>query len=132
MKAKVIILVAMISGALVVALGAIGSHALHDILNLNNRAETYQTAIRYQAFHTIALLAIGILASLTRSKLLDYGVYCMLIGMVLFSGSLYLLSLFNLFYLTYITPVGGLLLVASWLLLFYAIYRGEWITNNRE
>jgi uncharacterized membrane protein YgdD (TMEM256/DUF423 family) len=131
MKPKIIILVAMISGALVVALGAIGSHALQDILNHNNRVETYQTAVRYHAFHTIALLCIGILARLIRSHIIVYGTYCMLAGMVLFSGSLYLLGLTNHLYLAYITPVGGILLVVSWLFLFYAVYRGEWISNYR-
>jgi len=130
MKKKKILLIAMISGALVVALGAVGSHALKDILLLNNRLETYETAIRYHAFHTIALFCIGILIRMIRSDQLIYGAYCMLAGMVLFSGSLYGLSLSNRLFLAYITPVGGILLLTSWLILFYGIYKGEWIFMN--
>ncbi len=132
MKSKIILLIATISGALVVALGAVGSHALRDILIENDRLETFQTAIRYHSFHTIALLGFGILSKLIPSRQLLYGVYAMLVGMVLFSGSLYLLSLYNQVYLAYITPFGGILLIASWLILFFAIYRGEWITIGRE
>lgn len=130
MSKKIILLIAMISGALVVALGAIGSHALKDLLLLNNRVETYETAIRYHAFHTIALFCIGILIRLLRSNQLFYGAYCMLAGMVLFSGSLYGLSLSNHLYLAYITPLGGILLITSWLILFYGIYKGEWTFMN--
>jgi uncharacterized membrane protein YgdD (TMEM256/DUF423 family) len=132
MRTKFILLVAMISGALVVALGAVGSHVLHDLLLHNDRVDTYHTAIRYHAFHTVALFCIGILGRIIRSNQLALAAYCMLAGMILFSGSLYLLSLVDQLFLAYITPVGGILLIVSWLILFFAIYRGKWIIRNQE
>lgn len=132
MRAKIIILIAAVSGILVVGLGAIGSHALEDLLIANNRVETFQTAIRYHSFHTVALLCLGILERLINSRRLVYGTCAMLIGMILFSGSLYLLSIFNHIYFAYITPFGGVLLILSWLILFFAVYQGEWIVRNRE
>ncbi|MBR9998044.1 MAG: DUF423 domain-containing protein [Cyclobacteriaceae bacterium] len=129
---KIILLTAAISGALVVGLGAVGSHVLGDLLISNERTDTYLTAIRYHSFHTIALLCFGILSRLIHSEFITRGIYLMIAGMVLFSGSLYLLSLYDKIWFAYITPVGGILLILSWMTLFYGIYQGKWTVNNRE
>jgi len=127
MKEKYILLIAAFSGALVVGLGAIGSHALESTLIANNRMETYETAIRYHSFHTVVLFCLGILQSLLFSRKLLAGAYIMILGMILFSGSLYLLSLSDIVFFAYITPMGGILLIISWLFVLAGIYRGKWV-----
>jgi uncharacterized membrane protein YgdD (TMEM256/DUF423 family) len=123
MKEKVILLIAAVSGMLVIGLGAVGSHALEGTLTANNRLETYETAVFYHSFHTIALFCIGILQLHFRSKNLMNGAYIMISGIILFSGSLYLLSLSDKEFFAYITPFGGVLFLLSWALVFYGIYK---------
>jgi uncharacterized membrane protein YgdD (TMEM256/DUF423 family) len=130
-KIKIILMVAAISGALVVGLGAIGSHALEETLAASGRTGTYQTAIRYHSFHTLAILFSGLLSMHVRSRHITSGIYLMFAGMVLFSGSLYLLSLWNKFWLVYITPAGGILLILSWIMLFAGIYKARWDVKSR-
>ncbi len=126
MKNKVILLIAAVSGALVVALGAVGAHALEQTLIGNNRLETYQLAVRYHSFHTLAFLALGMIQTIFRSRYILYSFYLMLSGTIFFSGSLYLLSITDQSIYAFTTPAGGILLIISWLVFFYAIYNGKW------
>jgi uncharacterized membrane protein YgdD (TMEM256/DUF423 family) len=128
---KIILMFAAISGALVVGLGAIGSHALEETLAASGLTGTYQTAIRYHSFHTLAILFAGLLSLFARSRYILTSIYLMFAGMVLFSGSLYLLCLWNKFWLVYITPAGGILLILSWIMLFFGIYQAEWDVKIR-
>ena len=114
-----------VSGILAVILGAFGAHKLKEIISAEDIA-IYETGIRYEFYHTFALLAVGILAYLKPSSLLNKSGYAFSIGILLFSGSLYGLSLrsvseVNLNWLGPVTPIGGLLLILGWLLLLMSL-----------
>lgn len=98
-----------------VVLGAFGAHALKDSLIANETTEAWKTAVNYQMWHAIALILCGILQNKSGSYLgcaLFFG-----FGSLLFSGSLYWISLGGPIWLGPITPIGGLCLIAGWLLL---------------
>ena len=122
MIVKLFIIVGAINGFLAVALGAFGAHALKEKLSEKYLA-IWETAVQYQMFHALALIAIGILMS---SKLigpvssLNTAGYLMIAGIVLFAGSLYVLSLTGIGILGAITPIGGLAFLAGWILLIVA------------
>jgi uncharacterized membrane protein YgdD (TMEM256/DUF423 family) len=126
------------SGAIAVALGALGAHFLKSKLEAGFITEinlhTFDTAVKYQIYHAIALLAVSLLADKFKDKLFLKAGYCFMIGTVLFSGSLYLLSLAGIFGLTNIhwlgpiTPVGGLFFIAGWILLGCAALKRNTIT----
>ena len=103
-------------------MGAFGAHALKEKLSEKYLA-IWETAVQYQMFHALALIAIGILMS---SKLigpvssLNTAGYFMIAGIVLFSGSLYVLSLTGIGILGAITPIGGLAFLVGWILLIVA------------
>ncbi len=110
-----------ISGMLAVMLGAFGAHKLKEIISTEDIA-IYETGIRYQFYHSFAILAVGILLYLKPTSLLIKSGYAFAIGILLFSGSIYGLSLrklgeVNLNWLGPITPIGGLFLIMGWLLL---------------
>jgi uncharacterized membrane protein YgdD (TMEM256/DUF423 family) len=110
MSQRTILVVAGILGFLSVALGAFGAHALKELLEANGRSETFELAVRYQFFHTLALLFIG--ASHSRNH--SMAALLFLLGILLFSGSLYFLALTNSTRLVMITPIGGLVLLSAW------------------
>lgn len=120
---KFILVTASALGAFSVMIGAFGAHILHDILEMKGRVGTFETAVQYQFYHTLALLAIGLLMYRVEDRLLDYAGIAMLAGIALFCGSLYLLSVSGYRSLGMITPVGGLFLIAGWILLFYVTYK---------
>lgn len=105
--------IAALLGFLGVALGAFGAHALKDLLARHNMTDVWKTAVLYQLIHAVVLL---FLASRTTLNLATYN--CFLIGIILFSGSLYLLATTGAKWLGPITPIGGLFLLAGWVLLF--------------
>ena len=112
-----------LGGLLAVALGAFGSHALRDRLD-DYALRIFETAVQYQFFHSLALLAVGIL--LLRAPdltLLRASTWLFAIGIVLFSGSLYALSLSGVRMLGAITPLGGLAFVAGWACLATASWK---------
>ncbi|MCF6313984.1 MAG: DUF423 domain-containing protein [Verrucomicrobiales bacterium] len=92
-----------------VALGAFGAHGLEDLLQENDRLDTWQTAVFYQLIHAMAVWVLALLAP-ERSKV----ALCFALGVVVFSGSLYVLSLTNILWLGAITPLGGLLFLGGW------------------
>jgi uncharacterized membrane protein YgdD (TMEM256/DUF423 family) len=100
-----------------VGMGAFGAHALKKILSPEMMA-VYQTAVTYQMWHAIGLIAIAQLrAQAPDSGVLTCAGALMFFGIVLFSGSLYGLALFNLNWLGMVTPVGGVFFLAAWLLI---------------
>ncbi|MFN3728324.1 MAG: DUF423 domain-containing protein [Fimbriimonadaceae bacterium] len=113
-----------VAGALVaglaVAFGAFGAHALGDTLTESAKA-TYATADRYQLAHGIALVVIGVLVDLKRSR--PWPGWLMLAGIVVFCGSLYALSLTGIRAFGAVAPAGGSLLIASWFGLGFEIAR---------
>ncbi|MFT6791534.1 MAG: uncharacterized membrane protein YgdD (TMEM256/DUF423 family) [Cellvibrionaceae bacterium] len=115
--------VTAISGLLAVGLGAFAAHGLKGKIS-DTLLSAFQTATHYQMFHTLALLALLVLISqLTEvPRLLWFGVYAWLIGVVLFSGSLYWLALGGPAWLGPVTPLGGFLLLLGW----FALAVGVW------
>ncbi len=124
MTQKNILFITGLSGALCVGLGAMGAHALQGYLPADNLI-TYETAVRYQLYHTLALLLVGILTTQNESNFLKYTAYLFIAGIILFSFSLYFLALRPIFgienaemkWIGAITPLGGLSFILAWLLL---------------
>jgi len=117
------ILIASFSGFLAVALGAFGAHALKQVLLENNRMDTFELAVRYHFYHTLVLLVIALFMNHFTSKWLALGALCLITGMVLFSGSLYLLALANNTTFAIITPIGGVFLLTGWGFLFLSAFK---------
>jgi uncharacterized membrane protein YgdD (TMEM256/DUF423 family) len=118
--------IAFISGALAVALGAFGAHALKTVLD-DQQLHTYQTAVQYHFYHSIALAITGFLQLHFSNKWPGYAGKLFIAGLVFFSGSLYLMSFLNAAgaegfkWLGAITPLGGVSFIAGWLCLLMAV-----------
>ena len=112
-----------ILGFLAVALGAFGAHALKARLTPDLLA-IWKTANEYHVYHALALVLVGLLARTTKVGLLGPTAVCFLLGVLVFSGSLYALALTYTRWLGAITPIGGLLLLAGWALLAVGAMRG--------
>ena len=114
------------NAALVVMLGAFGAHGLKGRLS-PAMMEIYHTAVQYQVFHALGLLAVGLAAAwIPASTLLKWSGWLMLAGIVLFSGSLYVLSLTGQRWLGAVTPFGGLAFIAAWVLFCVAVLRAAY------
>lgn len=123
MKATVVIQLSALSGFLSVALGAFGAHGLKNRLTTDMLA-IYRTAVEYQLYHSLALLAVGILIQQWgRSAALTLSASAFLFGIVVFSGSLYGLSMTGIRWLGAITPIGGVAFLAGWISLMVAAYK---------
>ena len=130
MTATTILRFAALLGAFSVALGAFGAHGLERLVT-PERVETFTTGVRYQFYHTFAIALCGlVLASESGGgPWVGRAVWLFGLGILLFSGSLYLLSLRTVHglpvgFLGPVTPVGGLLLIGGWVALFWGIGRG--------
>jgi uncharacterized membrane protein YgdD (TMEM256/DUF423 family) len=118
---------AALTGALSVMLGAFAAHGLKKILTPDN-LQVFETAVRYQFYHVFALLAVGILCKEFPGKLMRWAGNFFIAGMILFSGSLYLLCYVKhndlaLNWLGAITPFGGAAFIGGWILLFWAMVK---------
>lgn len=111
---------AALSGALSIILGAFGAHALSHRLSAE-MLNAYQTGVHYQMWQTVALM--GLLAGWKSEVLPRLTLGCWIIGTLLFSGSLYLLALTDLMPFAFVTPIGGTLLIIGWLALAWAWWR---------
>jgi uncharacterized membrane protein YgdD (TMEM256/DUF423 family) len=121
---KVFVLLGSLNAFLSVALGAFGAHALKDKLTESGYLPTFETAVQYHMVHALGLILIGVLADkLGGNALIGWSGWLMLIGMILFSGSLYVLSLSGIKILGAITPLGGLAFLAGWLLIAIAVLK---------
>ena len=115
--ARWFIILAAFSGMLAVCLGAFGAHALKSRLD-EYALSIYQTAVQYQFYHSLALLGVGLFCLwYPQSRLLLASGIAFLAGILVLSGSLYLLSFTGIRWLGAITPIGGLALIAGWALL---------------
>jgi uncharacterized membrane protein YgdD (TMEM256/DUF423 family) len=106
-----------ILGSLSVMIGAFGAHALKPALEAAGRLDTFETAVKYQFYHTLALVAVGLMMDRITAKALQYAALLFVLGIFLFSGSLYVLCLTGVGVLGAITPLGGVLFIAGWILL---------------
>lgn len=118
-KGELIQMVAASMGALGVAAGAFGAHALRSRLEASGRAGTWDTAVRYHLIHALALMLVAFSAQLPGSivDMTTLASVSFTVGIVLFSGSLYGLALGGPRWLGPVTPLGGLALIAGWLFL---------------
>jgi uncharacterized membrane protein YgdD (TMEM256/DUF423 family) len=125
---KTFLIVAAILGGVSVVLGAFAAHGLKKIVPADS-ITTFETGVRYQFYHAFALLVVGILIERSPSQSLAWAGYCFIAGVLLFSGSLYLLTILKstgtvgLLKIGLITPVGGLFFVAGWILLLIGIIK---------
>ena len=117
---------AAILGMIAIILGAFGAHALKKVLNIEQLA-TFETGVRYQMYHALFLLFIGLVPNLTvKAKNTIYNL--VLSGVILFSGSIYLLATNGLTSIDFkfigpVTPIGGLLLISAWTVLLFQALR---------
>lgn len=122
MNQRTILLTGIVFGGLAVAIGAFGAHALRPLLEENARTETFELAVRYQFYHAFAILFGGSLMIHFPSRHLGRAALCFSAGIIIFSGSLYILSITGLTAWGAVTPVGGLFFIAGWLLLLLGIH----------
>ena len=117
--AKIWLLLAALFGFLSVALGAFGAHSLKNVLDEYGKS-VYEKAVLYQMFHSMALLAVGVLQHLFKGISLSPAGFAFLVGIVLFSGSLYTLAMTGTKWLGAITPIGGLAFLFGWAWFLFA------------
>lgn len=122
---------AAILGALSVAIGAFAAHTLKGTIS-NDALEIFETAVKYQFYHVFALLAAGIIYKEFPNKYLNWSGKLFIIGIILFSGSLYALTftkaaaLPGLNWIGAITPFGGLCFILGWIFMFVGISKRDW------
>lgn len=118
---RTFLVIAAILGFLAVGIGAFGAHALeaHFIAN-PNRQPTYETAVQYQMFHVVGLIAVAWLDGQKPNRLLKTAGWFFLAGTILFSGSLYVLAVFQISAMGAVAPFGGTSFMIGWGLLAYA------------
>ena len=122
---NILLIIAAVFGGLRVAIGAFATHSLKSILT-EQAMGWMNTGVQYQQFHALALLAVAILWKVQPSwNLLKQSGWSFIIGMVLFSGSLYAMAATDVRALGMITPIGGLAFLLGWLLLVVACWRGN-------
>ena len=114
MMQKFTLVFSSLSMAVAVMLGAFGAHGLKGIISAD-RLTTFHTAVNYQVIHSLALLVIVILMYHIDERYLKYPAILLMLGIVLFSGSLYLLVISGKTWPGAITPLGGLTFIAGWI-----------------
>ena len=119
-----IIATAAVFGLLAVMAGAAGTHALRDTLDAG-ALRTFETAARFQMYHALALLAVGILSMRLQTRVLTVSAAIFALGILLFSGSLYILALSGIGIFGAIAPIGGVSLMAGWASLVLAALRSK-------
>ncbi len=125
---KTILITACMFGMLAVVLGAFGAHGLKNLVD-SDAVATFETGVRYQMYHAFFLFVLALLPdTMLKSKRPIY--LCVVIGVVLFSFSIYILALndliqfdFNMFGI--ITPIGGVFLIAAWALMLFGIVKSK-------
>jgi|SRR5450432_3064385 len=127
---KLFLIFASIFGAIAVIAGAILSHQLKTRMPAN-ALEVYETAVRYQFYHVFALFATGILSERFYGNWINRAGTCFIAGILLFSGSLYIISILITnavsvpLFLGMLTPLGGLAFISGWIFLSIALLKGQ-------
>ena len=119
---KLFIILGAVNAFIAVALGAFGAHGLEGKIP-DKYLATWNTAVDYQMFHAAGLLVIGLLAGKITSPLINWSGWMMFIGIIIFSGSLFVLSVTQIKVLGAITPIGGVSFLAAWILMIIAAYK---------
>jgi uncharacterized membrane protein YgdD (TMEM256/DUF423 family) len=123
MSGRVFILIGSIAASISVLAGAFGAHGLADVLG--DRADVYETAARYHMYHALAIILVGILFRRYRSRAVMMAGWLFLAGVLVFSGSLYVLAISGVAAWGAITPFGGVLFVLAWILLGTGVWRAR-------
>ena len=125
---KTALIAGILFAALAVILGAFGAHALKPLLT-PEQLNTFETGVKYEFYHALALLATGIIYSVFPFKPVRYASICFIIGILLFSGSLYAMTAMKLGGevglggLGILTPIGGLFFILGWLMLVLGVMK---------
>ncbi len=122
--------IAVILGALSVALGAFAAHQLRSMASADT-VSIFETGVRYQFYHVFALLFVALASEKVQNKWMIWAGNCFITGIILFSGSLYALTALKIAENKHqtlagiLTPIGGIFFIAGWLMLYWAITRPE-------
>ncbi|WP_026907766.1 DUF423 domain-containing protein [Paucisalibacillus globulus] len=119
---KIFLILGAINGFLAVALGAFGAHGLEGKIS-EKALGTWDKAVTYQMFHTVALFVTGLIGMKIQSGSLHMAGWLFLIGIIIFSGSLYIYSTTGIKTFAMITPLGGVAFLVGWILLGYAVMK---------
>lgn len=126
---KSFLITGAILGAMAVALGAFGAHGLQRMELGEPIIQGFRTGVQYQFFHALALIATAIIFSHYSNNKIKWAGICFISGIILFCGSLYLITLLNIFEMDTVrligplTPLGGLFMIAGWVLLVVGILK---------
>lgn len=120
---RALIIFAVVSAALAVVLGAFGAHGLRQVLTAA-QLSTFETGVRYQMYHALALLVLPALHAYADPRWLHRAGVALVLGTTLFSGSLYILVLLQAAWAGPITPIGGVFFILGWLGLLIALCKG--------
>lgn len=120
---KLFLILGSINAAAAVTMGAFGAHSLKTKLS-QDMLSVFQTAVQYHFYHSLGLLIVGLLAIyLKPEKHIKIAGWMMFMGIILFSGSLYLLSITGIRWLGIITPFGGIAFILSWIFIAVAVWK---------
>lgn len=126
MKPTTIIQTAAIFGVIAVGIGAFGAHSLKSLLEESGRLDTFETAVKYHFYHSLALFGLGILALVKPEwKKLGLSYWGFTLGILIFSGSLYVLCLSGITWLGAVTPLGGVAFILGWIGLFWGSFKSS-------
>jgi uncharacterized membrane protein YgdD (TMEM256/DUF423 family) len=114
------LLIGAMSGCLVVIMGAFGAHALNELLDDYGKS-IYNKAVLYHMFHSIAILILGLINKIQPEIQLSMAGWSFVFGIILFSGSLYILAITGIKSLGIITPIGGILFIIGWVFLILKV-----------
>ena len=119
---KTLLLFGLFFCGISILMGAFGAHALKDKLSEYSMS-IYDKAVFYQIFHAIAILVVSILGQLFNTQDFNTSGWFFIIGILLFSGSLFILSVTRVKWLGAITPIGGVMFILGWFLLFFKVFK---------
>ncbi len=118
---KRVLLTGAVIGGVAVAIGAFGAHALKGTLAATGKQDTFELATRYQFYHALALLIMGALTDKLDVKKINWSAHLITLGIIVFSGSLYTLSISGIALWGAVTPIGGIMLLLGWLMFIMAL-----------
>lgn len=125
MNSRVLIAVGSIFLALAVAFGAFGAHIVQDMLT-PDRFEVYKTGVEYHFYHALGLILLGVLsANMPGNRWLDWSGYSLVAGILIFPGTLYILTLTDTGWLGAVTPLGGVAFILGWIFLAVGVMKGK-------
>lgn len=119
---RIFLMIGAVMGALGVGAGAFAAHGLKGQLTPDLLA-VFETGARYQMIHALALLAVSLVVARTPHPALTFSGWLFIVGVVVFSGSLYVLAITGVRWLGAITPIGGLAMIAGWLCLAWGVFK---------